>query len=84
MAMACPMCKEALIEPGGLGQRLAAARGYAASILLLLTVPSGLIAAIAAIIVRAQRLTSRRRVGAGAPTTWARARPTVDTPEPSR
>ena len=52
---ACPGCKDALMEPGQLGQRLGAARGYALSIGLLLMVPALLIGGIAAMIVREHR-----------------------------
>ncbi len=52
---ACPGCKDALVEPTELPQRLGAARGYAASIALLLLVPAGLVGGIAALIWRSQR-----------------------------
>ena len=55
MVMACPLCKEALFDPGQLHQRLATARGYALSIGLMLLVPLGLIAGLAVWIVRATR-----------------------------
>ena len=55
VASACPGCKEALFDPGQLQQKLATARGYALSIGLLLAVPFGLVAGVAALIVRATR-----------------------------
>ena len=54
-AWACPGCKEALFEPDKLAQRISTARGYAWSISLLLAVPCGLLATVAALIVRAHR-----------------------------
>lgn len=54
-AMACPMCKEALFDPAQLPQRLSTARGYAASIALMLGMPLLLIGGVVALIVRAQR-----------------------------
>ena len=55
IASACPMCKEALFEPGQLHQKLSTAKGYALSIGLLLLVPTGLIASVTALILRASR-----------------------------
>ena len=52
---ACPLCKEALFEPGNLTQRLGTASGYAWSIALLLTIPTLLVGGIITLIVRAQR-----------------------------
>ena len=52
---ACPGCKEALFDPGQLGQKLSTARGYAISIGLLLAVPFTLVAGMTALIVRAAR-----------------------------
>ncbi len=52
---ACPGCKDALFDPGELPRRLAAARGYALSIGLLLVVPLGLVAGLTVLIVRASR-----------------------------
>ncbi len=57
-ASACPLCKEALFEPGQLKQRLATAHGYALSIGILLAMPATLIGAISFGIVRSIR---RRR-----------------------
>ncbi|MBI2174301.1 MAG: hypothetical protein HYU33_03815 [Candidatus Omnitrophica bacterium] len=54
-ALACPGCKEALIEPGELPQRLATAKGYALSIGLFLTVPVLLVSAVAIGVFRATR-----------------------------
>ena len=55
VASACPGCKDALVEPGQLGQRLGAARGYALSIGLLLMVPALLIGGITVMVVRGHR-----------------------------
>ena len=55
VASACPMCKEALFDPGQLHQRLATAKGYALSIGLMLSVPVILVTTVATVIVRAQR-----------------------------
>ena len=46
MAWACPGCKEALVEPGELPQRLALAKGYALSIGLLLGMPALLVSGV--------------------------------------
>jgi hypothetical protein len=54
-AWACPGCKEALFDPAGLQERLAAARGMAASILLMLAVPVALIGGIAFGVARSAR-----------------------------
>lgn len=54
-AWACPGCKEALFDPGHLPQKLAAAKGYALSIGLMLATPVALVAIVATLIVRAQR-----------------------------
>ena len=54
-AEACPACKEALFDPGQLHQKLSTAKGYALSILLMLSVPIALIGSITTLIVRAQR-----------------------------
>ena len=56
---ACPGCKEALIDPSQLHQRLSAAKGYALSIGLLLLVPLTLIATVAVLLVRSHRRASR-------------------------
>ena len=56
---ACPGCKEALFDPSQLHQRLSTAKGYAFSIGLMLLMPVGLIGALTALIVRAQRRKSR-------------------------
>jgi len=55
VAWACPFCKEALFDPSQLKQTLATAKGYAMSIILLLSVPAALIGGTAALIVRAHR-----------------------------
>ena len=57
--MACPACKEALFDPSQLHQKLSAAKGYALSIALLLSVPSALVGGIALLIVRASRSARR-------------------------
>ena len=54
-AWACPGCKEALVDPAELPQRLAAAKGYAASIGLMLVVPLSLVGGLTAVIVRSSR-----------------------------
>ena len=54
-ASACPACKESLFDPSQLHQKLSAAKGYALSIGLLLSVPSALVGGIALLIVRAAR-----------------------------
>ena len=59
IVMACPACKEALFDPSQLHQKLSAAKGYALSIGLLLSVPSALVIGITWLIVRAAR--DRRR-----------------------
>ena len=55
MVSACPGCKEALFDPGQLQQRLAAARGYALSIGLMLGMPLALVGGVALLILRASR-----------------------------
>ena len=55
LARACPLCKEALFDPGQLHQKLALARGYALSIGLMLAMPLALVAGLTLMIVRAQR-----------------------------
>ena len=54
-AWACPGCKDALFDPGQLPQKLGSARGYALSILLMLSMPALLVGGSAALIVRAHR-----------------------------
>lgn len=54
-AEACPMCKEAFLEPGQPEQRLSTARGYALSVGLMLAVPVCLLGTMAAAIVRVER-----------------------------
>ena len=58
---ACPLCKEALVDPTQLKQTLSTAQGYALSIGLLLAVPFGLVAGLILLIFRAQ---TRARAGA--------------------
>ena len=55
IAVACPLCKEALTDPGQLPQRLATAKAYAVSIGVLLTVPAALIGGISMLILRRSR-----------------------------
>ena len=52
---ACPLCKELLTDPGQFSQKLATAKGYAASILLLLSVPALLIGGVTLLVVRSHR-----------------------------
>jgi hypothetical protein len=52
---ACPLCKEALFDPGQLQQKLSTAKGYAMSIALLLSIPAALVGGVAALILRAHR-----------------------------
>ena len=59
---ACPGCKEALFDPGQVGQRVSAARGYALSIGLLLGLPALMLAGIAALIVRSRRKSAQTRI----------------------
>ncbi|HEX9779923.1 MAG TPA: hypothetical protein VGB20_01765 [bacterium] len=54
-AEACPMCKDALIEPGAVAQRVGTAKGYALSIAVLLAVPYALIGGIGMLLVRSAR-----------------------------
>lgn len=54
-ANACPLCKEALFDPGQLGEKIATAKGYAISIWILLSVPFILIASVTALVVRHSR-----------------------------
>ena len=57
--MACPACKESLFDPSQLHQKLSAAKGYALSIGLLLSVPAALVGGIARLVVRASRRRAR-------------------------
>ena len=59
-AIACPACKEALFDPGQLHQKLSTAKGYALSIMLMLSVPVILIGGIATSIIRTQRRKSHQ------------------------
>jgi uncharacterized membrane protein YozB (DUF420 family) len=56
VAMACPLCKEALADPTQVTQRLATAKAYALSIGVLLAVPVTLITSVTLLILRAHRL----------------------------
>ena len=67
LANACPACKDALFDPGQLHQRLSAARGYAVSIILLLSVPLILVSSVVALIVRTQRAQRLHRISVGTP-----------------
>jgi hypothetical protein len=58
VVMACPLCKDILADAGKLAETLATAKGYAASILLLLSVPAVLVGGVATLIIRARH---RRR-----------------------
>ncbi len=55
------MCKEALLDPAQLPQKLRTAKGYALSIGLLLTMPIALVGGVTALIVRASRRGVRGR-----------------------
>lgn len=55
IGIACPGCKEALFDAGTLPQKLAAAKGYALSIGLMLAMPLLLIGSVGVLIVRAHR-----------------------------
>ena len=59
IAMACPLCKEALFEPGQLGQKLATAKAYALSIGLMLLVPTALVSGIVVAVLRTVRRAKR-------------------------
>ena len=52
---ACPGCKEALIDPQQAAAQNRAARGYAASIIMMLALPPLLVGGVATIIVRSAR-----------------------------
>ena len=54
-ANACPGCKEALFDPGALPQKLATARGYNWSILLLLLMPALLVGGLTGAVVWSHR-----------------------------
>ena len=54
-AAACPGCKEALLDPQQAAAQNRAARGYAASIMMMLALPPLLVGGVATIIVRASR-----------------------------
>ena len=71
-ASACPACKEALFDPSQLHQKLSAAKGYALSIGLLLSVPSALVGGITLLVVRAsrRRTASQRRSAPPIDTMW--------------
>ncbi len=75
MALACPLCKEALFDPTQLKQTLSTAQGYALSIGLLLAVPCGLVAGLILLILRAQ---TRARRGTASPRARHRGTGLVD------
>lgn len=52
---ACPGCKDALIEPKEAPRRFATARGYAASIGLMLAVPATLVGGTTVALMRASK-----------------------------
>ena len=49
---ACPLCKEALVDPGQLTQRLSMAKAYALSIGVLLAMPATLVGGVVALVIR--------------------------------
>ena len=53
--LACPGCKDALVDPAQVGTRLGMARGFAWSIGLLLAMPATLIGAVTLRVVWAAR-----------------------------
>ena len=55
MAGACPLCKDALIEPGRKATQSRAARAYAISIAALLGAPAVLLGGITTMVVRSSR-----------------------------
>jgi len=55
LAHACPMCKEALLDPAGAQTVTRAAKGYAMSIAALVGMPFVLVGGVAMLIVRASR-----------------------------
>ena len=55
VAWACPLCKEILTDPGQVAQKFSLAKGYAASILLMLSVPVLLIGGVTLLVVRSHR-----------------------------
>ncbi len=65
IAEACPGCKEALLDPHQLPQKLAIARGYAWSIGLFLAMPAALVAGIGLCVWRAIRHARRARRASG-------------------
>ena len=54
-ARACPGCKEALIDPQAAAAQNRAARGYATSITMMLSLPPLLVGGIATIVARSSR-----------------------------
>jgi hypothetical protein len=55
VAWACPMCKEALVDPARPHAVTRAAKGYAVSIAALIGMPFLLVGGVAALIVRGHR-----------------------------
>ena len=62
-AWACPLCKDALVEPGRNATQSRAARAYAISIAALLGAPAVLLGGITTMVVRSSR-PRRQRVAA--------------------
>ena len=54
-ALACPLCKEILMDPGKLSETLSTAKGYALSIGVMLSIPALLIGGVTLLIVRSHR-----------------------------
>ena len=60
VAGACPLCKDALVEPGQRAAQSRAARGYAFSIAALLGTPAVLIGGITTLVARSSHRKPRR------------------------
>jgi len=58
-ALACPLCKEALFDPGQAEATSRLAKGYTVSIATLLSIPLVLVGGIAIRVVRASRRANR-------------------------
>ena len=59
-AWACPLCKDALVEPGQRAAQSRAARGYALSIAAMLGTPAVLIGGVTTLVARSSRRKPRR------------------------
>ena len=59
LVSACPMCKEALVDPAQPQAVTRAAKGYAVSIAALIGMPFVLVGGVATLIVRASRRRTR-------------------------